>query len=140
MGSCGTATNNDKNTEFNEEQNGESKKTGILECLNCCCCSNYKSALKTSMAVIPDKIDKNYQNNDTSIEGGRQTQSVIEDTNKISDKKENQEAEKIDSIEQNKEEEEKDLIKKNNSIYKSIFVVDYDTDGILNSRIRFPGN
>ena len=138
MGSCGTATNDDKNTEFNEEQNGESKKTGI--CLNCCCCSNYKSAQKTSIIMFPDKFDKNDQNNDTSIEGGRQTQSVIEDTNKKSDKKENQEAEKTDSIEQNKEEEEKDLIKKNNSIYKSTFVVDYDAEGILNSCIRFPGN
>ena len=124
MGSCGTAKYDKNNSiKFNEEQNGEieSKKTGIMEYLNCCCCSNNKNSLKPSIVMPPNKIDIIYKNDDTSMEGQIPTQSAMED------KKENNEAEKKDSI------------KEKNSNSKSIFIID-DSEGILNSRIRFPGN
>ena len=125
MGSCGTAKYDKNNSiEFNEEPNGgiESKKTGIMEYLNCCCCSNNKNSLKPSIVIIPNNDNKS-QNNDTSNEGPYQipTQSAMED------------------IKENNEAEKKDSIKEKNSNSKSIFIID-DSEGILNSCIRFPGN
>ena len=141
MGSCGLA-NDDKSSSFTfNDGEIQSKQTGILDYIKCCDCSKKpKLGKNTSILMITkDSINNNInnntnkapineknENNDNSFSSREEgyyypSQSFINNNNKKFKKKKN-------------EIEKKDIIIDN----KSIFIM--DSEGIINSRIRYPGN
>ena len=146
MGSCGCSHNlknssvifEDINNNINylqKEEEIDSKPTGIM--MNCCGCTK-KPIFHKDTSIRMNNLENNKNNTNTIINNNNNNnnsdsssdvnynypdQSYIKINNDKFKKNNNKKSVKLDPMIENK---------------KSIFI--YDDEGIINSRIRFPGN